>query len=158
MRIAYIVPYIPNQIRTRSYNLIIHLSMLGHEVDVFTIGSNSADRQDAEFLRSKCAKVVYYHQPRWRSLANAARASLSRRPLQSVYSWLPDLVRDFARINAENRGFPYDIIHVEHLRGSQYGLELKEKFPNQPVVWDSVDCISHLLSRHQRKVRIYLAN
>jgi glycosyltransferase involved in cell wall biosynthesis len=90
---------------------------------------------------------VYYHQPQWRSLANAARASLSSRPLQSVYSWQPNLLRDFARIFVQNNGFPYDILHVEHLRGSQYGVELKESFPNQPVVWDSVDCISHLFKQ-----------
>ena len=147
MRIAYIVPYVPNQIRTRSYNLISHLSELGHEVDVFTIGSNDADRRDAELFRSKCAKVVYYHQPVWRSLANAAGASLSSRPLQSVYSWQPDLLKDFVRMFAQKSGFPYDVIHVEHLRGSLYGLEIKKRFPNQPVIWDSVDCISHLFKQ-----------
>jgi glycosyltransferase involved in cell wall biosynthesis len=147
MRIAFIVPYVPNQIRTRSYNLIMHLSKLGHEVDVFTVGSNNTDRQDARFLQSKCAKVVYYHQPLWRSVANAAGALFSRRPLQSVYSWQPDLLRDFVRIFDQNRGLPYDIVHVEHLRGSRYGVELKARFPNQPVVWDSVDCISHLFKQ-----------
>ncbi|MGZ9165515.1 MAG: glycosyltransferase, partial [Anaerolineales bacterium] len=147
MRIAYIVPYVPNQIRTRPYNLITHLSELGHEVDVFTVGSNDADRQDAEFLRTKCKKVVYYHQPLWRSLANASRAVFSRRPLQAVYSWQPNLLRDFAEIYAQNRGFPYDVIHVEHLRGSQFGVDLKTRFPNQPVIWDSVDCISHLFKQ-----------
>ena len=147
MRIAYIVPYVPNQIRTRSYNLITHLAELGHEVDVYTVGSNDSDCQDAELLQSQCAKVVYYHQPQWRSLANAARASFSRRPLQSVYSWQPNLLRDFVKISAQNSGLPYDVIHVEHLRGSQYGVEIKGSFPNQPVVWDSVDCISHLFKQ-----------
>jgi len=144
MRIAYIVPYVPNQIRTRSYNLITHLSKLGHEVDVFTIGSNNADQRDAESLRFNCAKVIYYHLPRWRSLTNSLGASFSERPLQSVYSWQPELARYLVEVLAEKRGSPYDIIHVEHLRGSQYGVWLKSRFPSQPVVWDSVDCISHL--------------
>ena len=125
----------------------MHLSKLGHEVDVFTVGSNNTDRQDARFLQSKCAKVVYYHQPPWRSVANAAGALFSRRPLQSVYSWQPDLLRDLVRIFDQNQSLPYDIVHVEHLRGSQYGVELKARFPNQPVVWDSVDCISHLFKQ-----------
>jgi glycosyltransferase involved in cell wall biosynthesis len=38
----------------------------------------------------------------------------------------------------------FDIVHVEHLRGSRYGVFLKSRFPDIPVVWDSVDCISHL--------------
>lgn len=147
MRIAYIVPYVPNQIRTRSYNLIAHLSQLGHEVDVFTVGSNEVDRQDAESLKSKCAKVVYFHQPLWRSLTNSLSASFSGQPLQSVYSWQPALARFLVKLLVERGCSPYDVIHVEHLRGSKYGILLKSAFPNQRVVWDSVDCISHLFQQ-----------
>jgi polysaccharide biosynthesis protein PslH len=147
MKIAYIVPYVPNQIRTRSYNLITYLSKLGHEVDVFTVGSSDADLQDANSLRSRCSKVIYYHQPLWRSLANSLGASISERPLQSVYSWQPDLAKHLVDIFARNGVSTYDTVHVEHLRGSQYGVLLKSKFPNQPVVWDSVDCISHLFKQ-----------
>ena len=38
-------------------------------------------------------------------------------------------------------------MHVEHLRGSRYGVTLKSRFPDLPVVWDSVDCISHLFQQ-----------
>jgi glycosyltransferase involved in cell wall biosynthesis len=41
----------------------------------------------------------------------------------------------------------YDVVHVEHLRGSRYGLFIKAKFPSQKVIWDSVDCISHLFEQ-----------
>ncbi|MGQ9502601.1 MAG: glycosyltransferase [Anaerolineae bacterium] len=37
----------------------------------------------------------------------------------------------------------YDVVHVEHLRGAHYGLNL----PDVPVVWDSVDCISYLFAQ-----------
>ena len=147
MHIAYIVPYVPNQIRTRSYNLITHLSKLGHQVDVFTVGYTLADRQDAESLKSKCASVAYYHQPLWRSLANSLTASFSRRPLQTVYSWQPELANELTKRFAAKHGSRYDVIHVEHLRGSQYGVLLKSRFPNQCIIWDSVDCISHLFEQ-----------
>jgi sugar transferase (PEP-CTERM/EpsH1 system associated) len=147
MRIAYIVPYVPNQIRTRSYNLISHLAHLGHEVHVFTVGSNHRDRQDAEFLRSRCTKVVYYHQPLWRSLTNSFRATFSRKPLQAVYSWQPRLAEYLVQAFAAKNGAAYDVVHVEHLRGSQYGILLKSRYPKRPVVWDSVDCISHLFQQ-----------
>jgi glycosyltransferase involved in cell wall biosynthesis len=153
MRIAYIVPYVPNQIRTRSYNLVTHLQQLGHEVDVFTVGSNNADWQDAEALRSKCVKVAYYHQPLWRSLTNCLVASFSGRPLQSVYSWQPKLVKYLVERISEKGRSPYDIMHVEHLRGSEYGVQLKLKFPNEAVVWDSVDCISHLFGQASAQSR-----
>ncbi len=147
MRIAYIVPYVPNQIRTRSYNLISYLSKLGHEVDVFTVGSHPADRIDAESLRTRCANLKYYHQPIWRSMMNSMGGVFSGNPLQSVYSLQPELARCLPQIFAQNSSSRYDVVHVEHLRGSQYGVLLKAEFPNQSIVWDSVDCISHLFKQ-----------
>jgi glycosyltransferase involved in cell wall biosynthesis len=40
---------------------------------------------------------------------------------------------------------PFDVIHVEHLRGAHYGLALTGR--GIPIVWDSVDCISHLFEQ-----------
>ncbi len=148
MRIAYIVPYIPNQIKTRPYNLISCLTVLGHEVDVFTVGSNKTDLLDAQTLQSKCRKVYYYHQPIWRSLVNSLLAMPSSRPLQSVYSWQPELASHLISLFGNKNHPPvYDVVHVEHLRGSRYGVLIKSKFPDLPLVWDSVDCISHLFEQ-----------
>jgi polysaccharide biosynthesis protein PslH len=145
MKIAFIVPYVPNQVRTRSYNLITYLSRLGHEVDVFTVGSGEIDVADAESLKSRCRAVYYYNQPLWRSLWNSAWAVPSSKPLQAVYSRQPDLIQRLGDIFAGSGGYSeYDVVHVEHLRGSEYGGYLKSRFPSLPVVWDSVDCISHL--------------
>ena len=146
LKIAFIVPYVPNQVRTRPYNLIIHLSNLGHEVDVFTVGSGEADLADAGFLRSKCKNVFYFEQPVWRSLLNSLFAVPSGKPLQSVYSLQSELLKHFKVVFGGRNGGQarYDIVHVEHLRGSEYGAYLKSLDPNLPVIWDSVDCISHL--------------
>lgn len=144
MRIAYIVPYVPNRIRTRSYNLIHQLSSLGHEVAVFTLGSSKEDLMDAQSLKGPCREVYYYAQPVWRSLLNSAVALLSRQPLQSVYSWQLALARQIAQRASRNE---FDIVHVEHLRGSRFGLFLKSRLPSMPVVWDSVDCITHLFQQ-----------
>jgi len=145
MKIAFIVPYVPNQVRTRSYNLITYLSRLGHEVDVFTVGSGEVDAADAESLKSRCRAVYYYKQPVWRSLWNSAWAVPSSKPLQAVYSRQPDLIQQLGDIfGRDGIDSGYDVVHVEHLRGSEYGRYLKSHFPSLPVVWDSVDCISHL--------------
>jgi polysaccharide biosynthesis protein PslH len=145
MKIAFIVPYVPNQVRTRSYNLITHLTRLGHEVDVFTVGSGNVDVADAEALKSRCRTVYYYGQPVSRSLLNSALAVPAGKPLQTVYSLQSDLVRCLGDIFGGNDSNPaYEVIHVEHLRGSEYGRYLKSHFPSLPVVWDSVDCISYL--------------
>jgi len=144
MRIAYIVPYVPNLIRTRPYNLINQLASLGHEVAVFTLGSSKEDPIDAKSLKRHCREVYYYAQPVWRSLLNSAAALPSRKPLQSVYSWQPAMARQIAQRASRNE---FDIVHIEHLRGSRFGLFLKSRLPSMPVVWDSVDCISHLFQQ-----------
>ena len=145
MKIAFIVPYVPNQVRTRSYNLITQLTNLGHEVDVFTVGSGKVDIADADALKSRCRNVCYFEQPVWRSLLNSALAVPSGKPLQAVYSRQPDLVHHLGKVSGQNDRHPgYDVVHVEHLRGSEYGRYLKSHVPGLPVVWDSVDCISHL--------------
>jgi len=141
MKIAFVVPYVPNLIRTRPYNLILHLAALGHEVDVFTVGGSPRDRADAEALRAKCRAVFLYEQPFLRSAWNCALAVPTRRPLQTVYSWQTGLARDLA---VRAGGGEYDVVHVEHLRGSRFAAHLKSLHPQVPVVWDSVDCISHL--------------
>ena len=150
MRIAYVVPYVPNLIRTRSYNLINQLASLGHEVALFTLGSNKGERMDAQALKGHCREVNYYAQPVWRSLWNSAAALPSGKPLQSVYSWQPAMARYLvARASRDE----FDIVHVEHLRGSRFGLFLKASLPNVPVVWDSVDCISLLFQQASKQSR-----
>jgi glycosyltransferase involved in cell wall biosynthesis len=50
----------------------------------------------------------------------------------------------------ENGGPRFDLIHVEHLRGARYGVDLLRQGsdePAPPIVWDSVDCISLLFRR-----------
>ena len=152
MRIAYIVPYVPNRIRTRPYNLINQLDSLGHEVAIFTLGSSKGDLMDAQSLKSHGHDVHYYAQPIWRSLLNSAVALPSNKPLQSMYSWQPAMAREITGRASRNE---FDIVHVEHLRGSRFGLFLKSRLPNMPVVWDSVDCISHLFQQAAKQSRSF---
>ena len=149
MKIAYIVPYVPNKIRTRSYNLIHQLSRLGHKVAVFTLGSNETDLADAKSLRAACQEVYCDGQPIWQSFLNCTLALPSNTPLQSVYSWNPDVAKKWLTLLRKGDGEfgGFDIIHVEHLRGSRYGTFLKSMLPAMPVVWDSVDCISYLFQQ-----------
>lgn len=139
MNILFIVPYVPNLVRTRPYNLIKQLSALGHRVTVKTVWADDQERADLEALTTICHDVQAIHIPIWRSLLNSGLALPGKRPLQSVYSWQPSLLTgtDFSQ---------FDLVHVEHLRGSRYGLAVKQQ-TDLPVVWDSVDCISHLFAQ-----------
>ena len=44
MRILFTVPYVPNLVRTRSYNFIKHLAARGHELTVLTVWANEKER------------------------------------------------------------------------------------------------------------------
>ena len=85
---------------------------------VFTLGSGQQDLIDAQALKGRGREVHYYAQPVWRSLLNSVAAVPSRKPLQSVYSWQRDMARQIAKRASRNE---FDIVHVEHLRGSRYG-------------------------------------
>lgn len=144
-RILYIVPYVPNLIRTRPYNLIRALSALGHDVTVVTLIGSQADEIDAAVLRNHASQVITLPLSRSRSLTNSLSALLTDEPLQAAYCWQPALADHLRRLLTEEN---FDVVHVEHLRGARYGLLAKSVIVAAglptPVVWDSVDSISHL--------------
>jgi len=146
MKVLFVVPYVPNLIRVRPYNLIRHLAARGHRVTVWTLWTSERERADVQSLRPYVHAVQAWPWPRWRSWLNCALALPTSTPLQAVYCWEPNLK---SHISSLQSGF--DVVHVEHLRGAQYGLALKAAIQNQqskiPVVWDSVDCITHLFEQ-----------
>jgi sugar transferase (PEP-CTERM/EpsH1 system associated) len=148
MKILYIVPYAPNLIRVRPYNLIRSLAGWGHAVTVATLGSGASDEKDADHLRSLGVRVDMFPMPRWRSAMNCALALPTATPLQTVYSWQPALARYLEALCLPQGAPAFDAVHVEHLRGARYGLHLLGFFRRRqatvPVIWDSVDCISYL--------------
>lgn len=145
MRILYVVPYTPNLIRVRPYNLIRALSERGNQVTVLTLAANDAEWTDAAALATAGPRVITQGISRLRSLGNCLTALPTAQPLQAAYSWHPALAQRLVKL-ASNGGGPFDVVHVEHLRGARYGLRMLKAniSPRPPVVWDSVDCISHL--------------
>lgn len=142
MKILFIVPYIPNLIRVRSYNLIRYLTLAGHEVTLATLWSSEEELRDLEGMRQICQTVIAMPMPRWRSMLNSLIVLASPAPIQSAYSWNPELAKAIYEESAKG----YDIIHVEHLRGVRYGLYLLShaQTPSIPIVWDAVDNIAYL--------------
>ena len=149
MKILFIVPYVPDRIRARSYHFIKGLTELGHQVRVLTLWADEWERTSLEQLDEFCDEVYPFRMVRSHSLMNCIKALPTRNPLQSVYSWSPE-VTNFLSNHFSNLASheTYDVIHVEHLRGARYGLWLNRLFSERglstPIVWDSVDCISLL--------------
>lgn len=149
MRILFIVPYVPDLIRVRPYNLIRYLTGLGHQVSVLSLWTTPDEKAAASKLEKLCHEVHTVNLPKWRSYLNAFMTLPTRTPLQAAYCWHPQLV-DLAAdlIQSRNGREPFDVVHIEHLRGARFGLALQARFaktgPPLPIVWDSVDSISHL--------------
>jgi len=149
MKILFIVPYTPNLVRVRPYNLIRHLSKLGHQITVLTLTTGPKEILDVSAIEEICSQIIALPISRLRSIWNCISVLPTQQPLQSVYSWLPALSEEMqALVNGQDGKPGFDVIHVEHLRGARYGLEaIRHKRGNSkvlPVVWDSVDSISLL--------------
>lgn len=165
MNILYIVPYVPNLVRVRPYNLIRFLVSRNNHVTLFSLWSNDEERADLETLKALGISVYGRHQPIWQTLINGISALQTGQPLQAWYSWNPGFAKALAaQIRAGDDHRKYDVVHIEHLRGVNYGLSLNrsqknlgEKPGNRiPIVWDSVDCISYLFQQSAAYSRSYL--
>ncbi len=159
LNILYVVPYAPTLIRVRPYNLIRFLSRAGHRVTLATLVEADGERESLAALAGAGVRVLAEPISRRHKLANALRAAPTRVPLQAVYSWQPRLAGAIraALGEAARGGAGFDVVHVEHLRGARYALDMAAwaaaNGRRPPVVWDSVDCISHLFEQAARSSR-----
>jgi len=149
MKILFVVPYVPNLIRVRPYNLVRYLTQAGHRVTLATLWSSPEELANLDEMKQTCEAVIAYPLPRWRAMVNSLSVLPTSAPIQSAYCWNPALAK---AICAEAAG-DYDIIHVEHLRGVRYGLNLlSHTHPlNAPIIWDSVDNIAYLFHQASRQ-------
>jgi polysaccharide biosynthesis protein PslH len=152
VKILFVVPYCPNRIRTRPYNLIRGLVRAGHELTVATLWSSDREREECDRLLAGSARILAGKISVYRSFWNCLCALPGHAPLQSEYSWDPAFASQLADLLNEES---FDAVHVEHLRGARYGLlvqyQLKQQQKAVPVVWDSVDCISGLFEQAARE-------
>jgi sugar transferase (PEP-CTERM/EpsH1 system associated) len=160
MNILFITPYVPNLIRVRPYNFLRTLSNRGHKVSLLTLYTSEAERKDAQRLSEDYHAVCALPLTPWRSYWNCLLALSSDDPLQTGYCWQPDLANEISNLlaNGHNDQEPFDVIHVEHLRGVRYALfaqqlALKSGKFVPPVIWDSVDSISLLFREAAQKSR-----
>lgn len=148
MRILFVVPYPPSLVRNRPYNLLKGLSGRNHTITIATLWSSAEEKQNIERLRATGYQVIARPLPKRLSWWNSLMALPIGRPLQADYCWQPVLAHDLSQALYQANGRPaFDVIHVEHLRGSRYGLAMKREMSGReaiPIVWDSVDCISYL--------------
>lgn len=162
MKILFVSPYVPNRIRVRPYQLICELANRGHSVTLAAVYCDAEEKEDLQELADIGVTTVPVHLSTWRSAGNCLKGLFAERPLQANYAWHKDMANGLARLVAS---IDFDVVHVEHLRGSPYGIELRLRHTpvngtreetqgsTIPIVWDSVDCISHLFAQASRRSR-----
>jgi glycosyltransferase involved in cell wall biosynthesis len=147
VRLLVVIPYAPTLIRTRPYNLVRGLARRGHALTLATLWENEREQAALDALADDGIEIVAAPLRRARTAVNALTALAAGQPLQARYCWQPELVRALAQRVAQP-GAPFDLVHVEHLRGAEYGRWLQRASGTPlPVVWDSVDCISLLFEQ-----------
>ncbi|MBI2843215.1 MAG: glycosyltransferase [Armatimonadetes bacterium] len=142
MRVLYITPYVPSRIRVRPYNLIKNLSNR-HEVTLVALVQSDHDTQAISEMAGICADVRPIRMSKVQSVASCGKRLFTRMPLQAAYTYLPNLVRTVDDLIIKR---PFDVVHVEHVRGAHYAAHIG----SLPKVYDSVDCITLLLTQFLR--------
>jgi len=149
LRILFIVPYIPNLIRVRSYNFLRSLTQRGHRVSLVAIDDGSGGSDDRLAVRTICEEHSFVSLPRSRKVLNILSALPGRDPIQAAFAWQPSAFSvDPLLSKVEGQDWGYDVVHVEHMRGARYGLALRAKLRARtlqtPIIFDSVDCLTAL--------------
>lgn len=139
MRVLYITPYVPSRIRVRPYNLIKNLAR-HHEVTLVSLMQSEHDRRALDEMSKICCNVKPVRMSKIRSVASCGRRLFTRMPLQAAYTYLPNLTHAVDDLIIKQ---PFDVVHVEHVRGAHYAAHIG----SLPKVYDSVDCITLLLKQ-----------
>ena len=147
MNLLFLVPYTPTLVRTRPYNLLRALRRHGHTLTLATLWENAGERAALQAFEADGLRVIAARLGKAQIALNLARALATPLPLQARYCWQPGLWGLVGQALTNER---FDVLHVEHLRGSAYALAARRAFPRQAVVWDSVDCISLLFELASR--------
>jgi polysaccharide biosynthesis protein PslH len=156
MNILFVVPYVPNKIRVRPYNLVRFLKRRGNKVTLLTLWSNKSDLEAIQQLEAEGIRVFSYHLSRSQILINIIRGIASVDPIQSFYCWQPELAKKLVQlVCSPGSDWKFDAVHIEHMRGVRYGEYLvsqaafteAQKKRYIPIIWDSVDSISYLFQQ-----------
>ena len=57
MNILALVPYVPNLIRVRPYNVLRYLANRGHKITLLTLWTTEQEQADIEHLKTFCHRV-----------------------------------------------------------------------------------------------------
>ena len=137
MRILFVTPYPPSRIRVRGYGFLTQLRQ-AHEVTIMAQCASDQEFADVEKLREQGYEVLVVQESKLHSARRSAMALFNSLPLQVAYARSARFAQAVQQLCAQR---PFDVVHVEHLRGI---ASMQQMVQSYPLVWDAVDCISLL--------------
>src|SRR6476661_5606120 len=112
MRILYIVPFVPWQIKVRSFNLIPRLAR-NHEIYLVCVSSTGPNREQQAWQNEYCRKAIHVRHSTLRGMVQCAAALPSKTPLRMAYC-RSKIAQDAVR-KLHDEANP-DVIYVERWR------------------------------------------
>jgi glycosyltransferase involved in cell wall biosynthesis len=143
MRVLFVSPYVPSHIRIRPFAWIRTLTGLGCRVHLVALRPPEDGALSDSAVRASCEACEVFPLPATRTAINGLLACASSVPLQAAYSRSPLAERRIRELAATGE---FDVVHIEHLRGS---LLPPHPCP-APTVYDAVDCITRLFEQAAR--------
>jgi glycosyltransferase involved in cell wall biosynthesis len=146
VQVLFITPYLPDSLRTRSFNFLKQLSER-HDITLLSPVFSLEEERHAQQLLIDLPglKIKTVSFSKIKSLGWSLRAGIARQSMQAFYCYSPAIIHAAKKILIEGE---FQIIHIEHFRAAYFGQELQ--FAGVPIVYDAVDSISLLVERTMR--------
>ncbi|HUJ83039.1 MAG TPA: glycosyltransferase family 4 protein [Candidatus Acidoferrales bacterium] len=134
MKILYIVPFVPWEVRVRSFNLIPRLAR-HHDIHLVCVSSTEPSLDQAAWLRRYCQEVIHIKHNAFKATAQCAVALPTKTPLRMAYCRSKNARKAVRRLCEEVRP---DLVYVERWRA----LELLPAQLDAPLVCDPTDSMT----------------
>jgi glycosyltransferase involved in cell wall biosynthesis len=116
MKILYIVPFVPRQVKVRSFNLIPRLARR-HQIHLVCVSSEAPSKMQRRYLEQHCQTLTCISHSLWRAISQCAAALPTKTPMRIAYC--ESKAASKAVDDLLNEVEP-DVIYVERWRALQY--------------------------------------
>jgi polysaccharide biosynthesis protein PslH len=134
MKILYIVPFVPWEVKVRSFNLIPRLAR-NHEIHLVCVSTAEPRADQKAWLKRHCEKVVYVRHSAWKGMAQCAAALPTRTPLRMAFCRSKNAQEAVRELNLEVQP---NVVYVERWRALGF---LPEQL-GVPLVCDPTDSMT----------------
>jgi len=134
MKILYIVPFVPWEVKVRSFNLIPRLAR-NHEITAVCVSSAEPSEVQKDWLSKYCKKTVHVRHSGLKGMMQCAAALPTSTPLRIAYCGSKRAKEAVRRVYEEVRP---DVVYVERWRALQFVPEGGDV----PVVCDPTDSMT----------------